>query len=257
MFMYTIYMFKNKINSKAYIGLTNNLRRRINEHRCHKKKTKFSYAIRKYGLDNFEMEILRSRIQTKEQASVLEKMYIKRYNSINVGYNLTEGGEVGSGRRGENAPSSKITEEQAKYILLSDEYSSKLAREMGISHDIIVKIRLGITWKHLGIIPKCSKNGNYRLSKDQAIDILQCDATNDDMTKKYNVTPDVISKIRRGVTWKHLDRENVPIYKKKGYLTDIQRTEILKQSEKSAAKLGKEYGVTRHAIWQLRSHQRL
>lgn len=248
--MYTIYLFKNKINNKSYVGLTNNLERRIIEHRCHKKKTKFSYAIRKYGIDNFDLLVLKDGIKTKKEASTYEQKYIEEYNSAILGYNMTEGGEVGSGCRGIKSPNAKITEEQAKYIFNSDISSSELARKMGISCGIIHNIRSGRSWKHVGDAPTPAKNNNFILDEKQVMDILQTDSTNNEMSKKYNVAPDVISKIRRGITWKHLDRSNIPVYKKYK-LTQTQKEEIL-DSKDSNVILAKKYGVTRQAIRQLK-----
>ncbi len=60
--MICIYKYTNKINKKAYIGLTNDMDRRRREHRlvARKKKdnTYFHNALQKYGEDNFDFEIL-------------------------------------------------------------------------------------------------------------------------------------------------------------------------------------------------------
>lgn len=50
-------------------------------------------AIKKYGWDNFEHEILKTGL-TKEEAKKYESYYIKQYNTLApFGYNLTGGGE--------------------------------------------------------------------------------------------------------------------------------------------------------------------
>ena len=52
------------------------------------------YAIKKYGSENFKVEILEIA-SSLEELIFLEKYYIKFFNSISpFGYNLTEGGET-------------------------------------------------------------------------------------------------------------------------------------------------------------------
>jgi group I intron endonuclease len=82
-------------SNKCYIGLTTrSLSDRIKSHKCCAKlpKTKFHYAINKYGIDNFIWEII---YQTNNFEDLKEKemFYIKHFNSIKTGYNITMGGE--------------------------------------------------------------------------------------------------------------------------------------------------------------------
>jgi group I intron endonuclease len=94
-----IYGYYNVVNGKWYIGLTNNERRRRNEHRTNincTKKSKFYYAVQKYGRENFVYIRIAVRIPDKETLSDLEKYYIKHFDSFNNGYNNTLGGEGGT-----------------------------------------------------------------------------------------------------------------------------------------------------------------
>ena len=90
--MYTIYVHKNKINGKCYVGMTKNdspkNRWRYGYGYCH--QPKFYNAIKKYGWDNFEHNIICHCL--KEDVDRLEKYYIQKYDSINNGYNLDSGG---------------------------------------------------------------------------------------------------------------------------------------------------------------------
>ena len=85
-----IYEIKNKINGKSYIGQhsSNELGSYWGSGKLIKR------AIEKYGLDNFERSIL-DRCSTKEELNEREKYWIKEKDSINSGYNLTEGGTGG------------------------------------------------------------------------------------------------------------------------------------------------------------------
>lgn len=100
---YYVYMHKNKINGKVYIGKTNNFKRRW---RCNgisykpdKDKNQnrpFWNAICKYGWDNFEHIILFEGL-TDAEACEKEKELIIKYDSRKkeYGYNVAEGGNGG------------------------------------------------------------------------------------------------------------------------------------------------------------------
>lgn len=96
-----IYCFINKINNKKYIGQTSqSLSRRKNEHIYESKRNdniKFHNAIRKYGIENFELLELKlfscsSKNLLKNQLNVYEIEYINQYNTIKNGYNTASGG---------------------------------------------------------------------------------------------------------------------------------------------------------------------
>lgn len=94
MLNYTIYLHRNKINNKVYVGQTcQSLEKRWNDGKGYKTSPHFYSAIEKYGWDNFEHEILQSGLLADE-ADRLEKYYISFYNSQNplYGYNILSGG---------------------------------------------------------------------------------------------------------------------------------------------------------------------
>lgn len=91
---YKIYMHKNKINGKVYIGQTRQeLDDRWKNGSGYKKCPKFYNAIQKYGWDNFEHFLLECNL-TYEQANEKEIYYINKFNSCdrNFGYNISNGG---------------------------------------------------------------------------------------------------------------------------------------------------------------------
>lgn len=79
-------------NGKSYIGITQQspFKRWKNGNGYYKQK-KFYNAIKKYGWENFQHNILKENI-CEEAASYWEKYYIKEFNSYYNGYNATEGG---------------------------------------------------------------------------------------------------------------------------------------------------------------------
>lgn len=96
---YTVYMHKNKINGKVYIGITSlKTWRRWDCGRGYKNQILFHRAIEKYNWNNFEHIILFENL-TKEQAEQKEIELIAQYksNQKEYGYNIANGGNcVGS-----------------------------------------------------------------------------------------------------------------------------------------------------------------
>lgn len=96
-----IYKATNKVNGKIYIGQSSHsLEWRMRKHKqdSQKEDTYFYRAIRKYGFDNFEWEVIDDTATTHEELNELEKFYIKQYESFdnkNKGYNSTSGGDYG------------------------------------------------------------------------------------------------------------------------------------------------------------------
>lgn len=97
--MINIYKITNKITDKNYIGKTKkDLHERLHEHYKSSKRNDTNSllhkAIRKYGIDNFEIQLIVKIIN--EDANLNEIKYIKEYKSFSpYGYNLTKGGDGG------------------------------------------------------------------------------------------------------------------------------------------------------------------
>lgn len=91
-----IYKITNLINNKVYIGQSNDIKRRWNEHKaryhdinnnCYDKP--LYQAFRKYGIENFQFEIIEEC--SLDIINKQEGYWIKYYNCISPnGYNLIE-----------------------------------------------------------------------------------------------------------------------------------------------------------------------
>lgn len=103
---YCVYKHTNKINGKVYIGQTGQKpeRRWGNQGSGYKANPYFYNAIKKYGWDNFEHEIIDFNL-TLEESNELEIELINKFDSRNPekGYNLKSGGS-----NGELAESTKL-----------------------------------------------------------------------------------------------------------------------------------------------------
>ena len=99
MIIYSIYRFVNQINGKCYVGFTQDIKKRYDNHKAYSKikDTPFYKAIRKYGWDNFDFEILYQSFDKEHCLNEMESFFIRENNSYgHTGYNLTFGGEGGS-----------------------------------------------------------------------------------------------------------------------------------------------------------------
>lgn len=93
-----IYKYTNKINGKFYIGQCTNPEQRKIAHKSRAEKNDggcplFYRAIRKYGFDQFEFEILEI-LNDQKSADQAERKWIKNLNSTDpkIGYNIVAGG---------------------------------------------------------------------------------------------------------------------------------------------------------------------
>lgn len=110
-----IYKITNIQNNKVYIGQTirpieQRFRRHINDALNCKLNTHFARAIRKYGKDNFKIEII-DTASSQDELNEKEQYWIKFYNSVIDGYNETDA----ISKCGGNTYQSK-TEEELKEI---------------------------------------------------------------------------------------------------------------------------------------------
>lgn len=128
-----IYLIKNVINNKVYIGQSINIERRINDHKKLLKGNRhdnkhLQSAWNKNGKESFSFEILEEC--PIDELNSKEKYYIELFNSLNpkIGYNLLEVPETSYGASPSWAGRQKIsnsnkgrkhTEETKKKISLA------------------------------------------------------------------------------------------------------------------------------------------
>lgn len=151
-----VYQITNKVNDKKYIGITNNPKKRWENHKCNNDPTMaIAQAIKKYGRDNFEFKILFSNLSI-EEASSKEIELIKTLDTrVPKGYNVAAGGQYAMENKihyGADNGKAVLTEQEAQYIkdhrnlpmyVLYEEFSSK------ISYDAFKKCYKHQTYKNL------------------------------------------------------------------------------------------------------------
>lgn len=127
-----IYKIINNINNKIYIGKTeNSIEKRFKEHckdafRKRNEKRPLYAAIRKYGVENFTIELIEETNIPDER----ETYWIKFYDSYSKGYNATTGGD------GKCLYNHSLILEKLK----ENPYPCEVAKEFGCCVDIVCDI---------------------------------------------------------------------------------------------------------------------
>lgn len=258
-----IYIIKNDINTKVYIGQSLDAKERFKSH-CKKNydNSLIDKAIQKYGKEHFWFEILESQIENYNER---EKYWIKYYNSLKpFGYNILTGGEEPPTYYGDEHPNIKISDDDVLKLKIdlaeTDIPLSQLAKKYNISKRQVLRINQGISRAALDEKYPIRKNPNIngKLTEqdvDNIIDLLKYTYRfNGDIAREYGVEVHTISKINDG-TAHHRDNIQYPIrnWKSSGIIlfTYEQVTEIinaLSNTEESIQSLAKKYNVDRRAI---------
>ena len=145
-----IYMYINKINGHKYVGQAKNFNKRCKEHLYESRnKNRDEYnlplnrAIRKYGIENFEIKILAENIISQEKINEYEIFFIKRYKTLKTqnGYNIASGGHNGNTYAGK-------TEEEIDEIKrkISEKLSGKNHPNYGKHHSEETKQKMKEAW---------------------------------------------------------------------------------------------------------------
>lgn len=141
-----VYLLTNKINSMRYVGITTQkLKNRLRYHK-NNSDTYIGRAIKKYGWENFSVEIL-EECTSPEELFEREKYWIKTLNTKNPnGYNLTDGGEGLNGCKHSQKTRKKMSERHYKCAVICTSTgeifpSIKAAAEhFGITHGSVTAV---------------------------------------------------------------------------------------------------------------------
>ena len=218
--IFFIYQYRNKINNKKYIGQTNNFQRRLNEHKsCSFNPKSVNYndkihqAIRKYGLDNFEIEVLEviNNVDDYELVNAREVYWIKEKQSLITqwGYNILEGGK--------NCQHSFLTPKDVNIIktLIRQGISyTEIQSQYPISKTFISDINNG---KYFFDSTETYPLYRYRISNDiyDALieDLEKPELTFKELANKYNLGESTIKKFNYGTLQPGYYKGEYPIRK--------------------------------------------
>lgn len=133
-----VYMHINKINNKAYIGVTSrNPKDRWGNNGSGYRENQqiFHRAIQKYGWENFEHIIWKDNL-SEEESKHIERLLIalfktncKRYNKPSYGYNCTDGGDGCTGYLHSEEIKEKIKNQKMGHIV-PEETRHKISKSL-------------------------------------------------------------------------------------------------------------------------------
>lgn len=249
-----VYKIENKINKKIYIGQTNNLDRRMQEHKHDERNNHpIHNAIKKYGWENFEVSVLYYGVNYNEK----EKEYIKLYksNRKEYGYNISAGGQDSSG---ENNPQSKLSQSDV-YQIISDLKGNNsiecIAKKYRTTVKTIRNINAGISWRIGSLQYPIRKRKLKILNNEEVKEIISLlkDANNsiEGIADMFNIKPYIVLNINKGNTYR-LDSEIYPIREIGIPGRDIERiVEMLEQENIPIKEIAEKFNKTLSQIYRI------
>lgn len=260
-------------NDKIYIGISNNIYRRMLEHNTDfRNNLPIEHAIKKYGkiteFDILEEIAPENRTLMRER----EKFWIRVFhsNQKEFGYNISEGGDGAD--IGSNNQQAKLTEEQYQQVyqdLLDTQLSLQEIADKYKMHLLTIShLNNGHTYFHSSIKypirkskPKVAgiNSGNSKFTKEDVENIWSLLQFKPDLTMKqiadnYNVSPSTIQNINNGKTYVNKDlhyplRES-KVGKRK--LNNEQVFQIIKEiknnPKESLANIGRRLNISSKTI---------
>ena len=221
-----IYCFTNKINNKKYIGQTiSDDNGRYNRHLYSARhednpdyNTPLHRAIRKYGIENFNYDILAKDINDFDTLNSLEIYYISKFDcQVPNGYNIEPGGK--------NAPKPKSTEQKVKLTWaqakLTEEEIIELRRAYmnkespkkiydekykdRLHYNSFLNIWSGRRYKN--IMPEALENGRHtKMTQEKANQIrelyLKGNLSYGKLAEEFGISKSTVADIIKNRTWK-------------------------------------------------------
>lgn len=265
-----IYIIKNDINNKVYIGQAKNTSKRFKSH-CKPSSlrdgTLVDRAIQKYGSDHFYVEVLESQIENYNER---EQYWIQQYNSLKPnGYNILSGGEEPPRFTGEQHPSTTISDDTLLKIKDDLEHTQLSLKEIAVKYNTSKRQVLGINDGSRRVNPQWSyplrkkPNSSYKLNQEQVQQIIkllqETYLLHGQIARQFNVGPKVIALIDQGKAYRQ-EGVTYPIrcWKSSGTILftpqDIKDiTDLLKNTKQSMNSISKKYHVGVSTIMMINS----
>lgn len=166
--MYKVYMHKNKLNGKVYIGITSkdDPNKRWLNGKGYNHSTLFKKAVKKYGWDSFEHIILFDNLN-KISACLIEIDLIFYYQKIQMSYNINLGGE---GSESMSSETKQKISQTLKNHPVSEETRAKISKKVsGERHGNWGKPLSPETRAHIGKANSGEKNGmfNHKFTEEE------------------------------------------------------------------------------------------
>ena len=253
-----LYKITNLINGKSYIGQSINPEHRFVSHISRAKNdsdnSPIHSAIKKYGKENFKLEIL----EWSEDYNQREKELIIEYNTLSPnGYNVAKGGEEPPHKYGEEHHNSVITEEQVDRVIEELKKDELTEPEIGrlfnppLNQILINSINFGITHRRVNEEYPIRTNCPYNL-KPNEVEEIKWLLTNSlfpcyQIADYYHVNTSTIKHINSGKNY-FVEGTDYPIRKFKGKKQSQPVEAILAKRSTDAIDTHSEMGVCADSV---------
>lgn len=204
-----VYLIKNTINNKCYVGSSYNIRGRLFWHysmllkKAHP-NIHLQFAFTKYGEEVFRFVPL---LNTPKNYNTILEQWVKDKSLYNCAYNIAI--DCKAPNRGR-----RMTEEEKLNVSKRNKGKIWTFEQKQNLKNVLLKIKKDNplefkdkrikNFKNLDF--KGSNNGNSKLSEYQRLDIIfmiNSEIRNKDIVKKYpQITSGLITEIKSGRTWK-------------------------------------------------------
>jgi group I intron endonuclease len=204
-----IYLVVNKINNKVYVGSSNNIQQRWEQHRQmlnseirNHHSDHLKLAWKKYGPENFEFKVLLA-LQNEKYLFFYEQFWINIFSSLNskFGYNSREAGPKGKLSREtrqkiRKARLGKHHTEKTIQLISKNRKGKGAGRHLSEENRQKIKLansgennyRTNFTWKIINEIREASQDKKISHRK---------------LSQKYNVATSTIQAIVENRTWRN------------------------------------------------------
>lgn len=258
-----IYKYTNLINGKTYIGQTKqSLEQRDHKHITQlNDNTYFHRAIKKYGRENFSLELIEDNIPLDllNEKEIYYIDYFQSFYTTGKGYNLTQGGAWSSGTQ---ILTRTQAEEIKQIIIKSTETFEKIGQRYGVTLYAISDINRGRSFYDNNLkyplrpAPKKSYIDENKINI--IIDLLlNTNLAQEDIALIVDINPYTVGEINRGRnSWCPKDL-NYPLRKavQKGtYQNKIGLKEVQEICYKlcftniKLEDIGKEYNIAKNTV---------
>lgn len=252
-----VYMIENVVNSKKYIGKTeDSFKTRFLSHeaklRDHSHNKKLTEDCDRYGIDSFVFSILEV-CNDADAINELEKYYIKLFDTVNCGYNTKRGGdgfllpESTKMKMRASSKHRKMTEEMKQKLKASragcftDEVKRKMS-EAKINHDHPLKV---LNADMVAEIKKMLMNG----------------VTQTDIAKHFGIPFHDVKTVRSRKAWNHVHvdgfdeymDENKPIPKlNKNQVLEIRE---LLEHKHTAQEISEMLNISVNVVYRIKENR--
>lgn len=193
--MFYLYLYKNLVNNMVYIGQTKDIKIRDQRH-CTDSKMQIDQAIKKFGRENFLLNIIMSSQNQKVIALAEIEWIAQARNKLgnDMVYNISNGGPiVWLGMQHSKLSREKMS--QSHKGLHEGDKNNMFGKQHSLQSKIsISKNRKGKT--------AGENHPNSKLTKEE-VELIKADNRSErSLAKIFKVSRSTINSIKRGINWR-------------------------------------------------------